>query len=332
MGYSRAVYDAVNAILERRRKRAELAAQERREKIYALEPRVQEIDRQLTHTGVLAATAVLQRQKDVRSALEELRQKNQALQKERAELLESHGMHPEDLRPQYTCPKCEDRGNVDGRMCTCMKDLLHQEAQRQLNESTPLALCSFENFDLSYYPDVTDEQGYNPRQIMERQFAFCRRYAYGFTLDSDSLLLTGKTGLGKTHLSLSIARVVIDRGFGVVYGTAQALLSRIDDEHFGRVEGGTMQGLLDCDLLILDDLGTEFRTQFTVAALYHIVNTRQLTQKPTIISTNLSIREMQSYYTERFSSRVIGGYTRVHFIGRDIRQQKRMQPHTENKR
>lgn len=323
MGYNRAVYDAVYAELNARRMRAEQQADARRNQFYCLEPRAREIDRLLTHTGVEAAKAVLSGG-NVRQALESLRLENRKLQERRRALLAAHSMRPEDLEPAYTCRKCQDRGNIDGRMCSCMRELLRAEARRQLNTDTPLDLCSFETFDLSYYPDETDAQGVNPRLYMERQLTFCQNYAYSFARDADSLLMTGKTGLGKTHLSLAIARVVIDRGFGVVYSSAQNLLSRLADEHFGRASGDTMQSLTDCDLLILDDLGTEFRSQFSVAALYNIVNSRQLVKKPVIISTNLTIREMEDYYTERFSSRVIGGYRRVHFIGTDIRQQKRM--------
>ena len=323
MGYSRSVYDAVYATLNARRMQAEQEADRRRAQFYRMEPRGQEIDRLLTHTGVEAAKAVLGG-KDVRQALEALRVENQRLQQERAALLAKHGMRPEDLEPAYTCPKCKDRGNVDGRMCDCMKELLRAQARRQLNTDTPLEQCTFETFDLSYYADTPDAQGRIPRKWMERQFSFCQRYAYQFNGRSESLLMAGKTGLGKTHLSLAIAKVVIDRGFGVVYGSVQNLLSRLAYEHFGRSDGNTMQSLLDCDLLILDDLGTEFRSQFSIAALYNIVNSRQLAQKPVIMSTNLTIREMAEYYTERFSSRVIGGYKRVQFIGTDVRQQKRL--------
>lgn len=324
MGYDHAVYDAASKILNDRRITAEQAAERRRNDFYRVEPRGQEIEWKLSHAGTSAAKAVL-RGKNVHDSLEQLKERNLALQKELKELLTKQSMSPDDLEPHYTCPLCQDRGSVDGRMCSCMKTLLKDEALRQLNAETPLKLCTFESFNLSYYPNTTEKSGSSPRAVMEGIFLYCRKYAENFRANtSENLLMTGKTGLGKTHLSLAIASRVIERGFGVIYGSAENLLTRLQDEHFGRSSGNTMQHLLNCDLLILDDLGTEFRSNFTVSAIYNIVNSRQLTGKPVIISTNLSLQEMLNYYTERFSSRVIGSYTRIPFSGNDIRQLKKM--------
>ena len=160
---------------------------------------------------------------------------------------------------------------------------------------------------------------------MCRNYEFCLNYANSFDLNSYSILMMGETGLGKTHLSLAIAGEVLKKGFGVVYGSVQNLFSNIEKEHFGRAtdaDGTTEKMLLECDLLILDDLGAEFTTSFTVATFNNIVNTRMLTSKPTIISTNLSLTEMQKRYSERIASRIIGEYNILTFAGKDIRQQK----------
>jgi len=323
MGYDRSVYDAVYALLNNRRLEAEQAAQRRRADFFRVEPRGLEIEHELSRAGSAAAKAVI-RGGDVRKNLEQLHSHSHALQEELKALLAKQSMSPDDLEPHYVCPLCHDCGSLDGHMCSCMKALLKEEALRRLNTDTPLTLCSFEAFDLSYYPDVADKNGHTVRQLMERNFLYCRKYAENFdTHTTENLLMVGKTGLGKTHLSLAIASRVIDRGYGVIYGSAQNLLEKIQDEHFGHSDGNTMHSLLECDLLILDDLGTEFRSNFTVSAIYNIINSRQLTGKPIIISTNLSMQEMLDYYTERFSSRIIGSYTRVPFYGNDVRQLKR---------
>ena len=137
--------------------------------------------------------------------------------------------------------------------------------------------------------------------------------------------MMGNTGLGKTHLSLAIAAVVTQNGYGVVYGSVNNLVSKLEKEHFGRDEdNGTLESLLTCDLLILDDLGTEFRTAFSTAELYNIANTRQMAKRPTIISTNLTMKELEAAYSSRFTSRIIADYVRCLFQGEDIRQKKRM--------
>ena len=161
---------------------------------------------------------------------------------------------------------------------------------------------------------------------MEKILFNCMDYAKNFSFSSPNIIMMGSTGLGKTHLSLAIARAVIDKGFGVVYGSVNNLIDKLEREHFGRdEESSTRQSLMDCYLLILDDLGTEFRTAFSVAEVYNLINTRQMTRRPTIISTNLTMKELEAAYTNRFTSRIIADYVRCLFQGDDIRQKKRMQ-------
>jgi DNA replication protein DnaC len=155
---------------------------------------------------------------------------------------------------------------------------------------------------------------------------YCKNYAEDFGTDSESLYLHGATGLGKTHISLAIANTVAEKGYSVIYDTAQNILSSLEREKFGHNNNGEREKeILECDLLIIDDLGSEFSTQFTVAAIYNIINTRLLSSKPTIISTNLSIDELTDRYTPRVTSRIVGCYTIKQFKGSDIRQQKRIE-------
>lgn len=324
MGYGKDVYQAVMEKLNLQRVAAEQESHRRRDDFYAACPRAAEIERMLSHTAVQAAKAVLGSGNSGK-ILAKLKENNLALQEERRQLLASAGLPEDYLQPHYQCPKCEDTGYIDGRMCSCLKEFLRKEAYRRLNDSTPLSLCTFDSFSLSYYPDTSDSPDRpSPRAQIGKILSYCRRYAANFSPDSPSLLMQGGTGLGKTHLSLSIANEAIERGFGVIYGSTQNLASSLEKERFRRdSDDETNQMLLSCDLLILDDLGTEFSTSFIDAAIYNIVNTRLMSKRPTIISTNLSLREMETRYTERFVSRIIGSYIRLFFYGSDVRQQRR---------
>lgn len=322
MGYSREIYDAAEWELAERRKKAEEEAAERKEAFYRRCPKAQRIETLLSSTALAAARAVLGGG-SAKEQLGRLKMNNQALQDELISLLQAEGYTKDYLEPKYSCKFCGDTGYIDGKMCDCMKNLLRAESYRRLNALTPLSLSTFESFSLDYYPGNVEEEGSkSPRSIMEGVLSNCRKYAANFSLSSPSLIMQGGTGLGKTHMSLAIANTVIQKGFGVIYCSVNNIITKLEREHFGRDDGDTGKSLLECDLLILDDLGTEFRSAFSSAEIYNIVNTRLMTQKPTIISTNLSIQELQERYTERFASRIMGDYVRVTFCGRDNRLQK----------
>ncbi|WP_444659825.1 ATP-binding protein [Caproiciproducens sp. R2] len=322
LGYSRKIYESAEQILAERRKKAEDTAAQRKAAFYGICPEAAEIESVLSRTAIAAARAVLGGG-SAREQLTRLKAQNLALQSQLKEKLNSFGYDEHYLEPEYACRLCGDTGYVDGRMCECMKKLLRAQAYDSLNALTPLKLSTFESFSLDFYPDKAEgDTARSPRSIMEGVYRNCRRYADSFSPSSPSLMMQGATGLGKTHLSLAIANAAIQKGFGVVYCSVNNMITKLEREHFGRDEGNTGSMILDCDLLILDDLGTEFRTAFSCAEIYNIVNTRLMTQKPTIISTNLSIQELQERYTERFASRIMGDYVRVLFSGRDNRLQK----------
>lgn len=317
MGYSREVYRNAAAALAARRAAAEREASERRAAFFEACPRAAQIERELARTGVAAARAVLAGG-NVRENLTRLKESNLALQREQKELLRQAGLPEDHLTTRYTCAACGDTGYIDGKMCACLRQALREEACRELNELSPLTLSTFETFSLDYYPEQV-------RPAMEKLLFHCMEYAKSFSFSSPNIIMMGSTGLGKTHLSLAIARAVIDRGYGVVYGSVNNLIDKLEREHFGRdEEASTRQSLMDCDLLILDDLGTEFRTAFSVAEVYNLINTRQMTRRPTIISTNLTMKELETAYTNRFTSRIMADYVRCLFQGDDIRQKKRM--------
>lgn len=227
------------------------------------------------------------------------------------------------LEPKADCNECNDTGYIKGRVCSCVEKLAKEIAWADLAKEAPLAESSFENFSLDYYSD-NSENGVSDKARMKAIFEHCKSYAENFTANSESLLLLGGTGLGKTHLSLAIAGKAIEKGYGVIYGTAQNLFNQMSREHFsyGDDTDRLMQDAIECDLLIIDDLGTEFSTQFTLSCVYNIINTRILKGKPCVISSNYSLGELEKIYSPRVMSRIIGYYTMKQFFGSDIRQIK----------
>lgn len=196
----------------------------------------------------------------------------------------------------------------------------------ELSREMPLIDSKFEDFDLKYYSDKTDENGQNPRRRMTAILKLCKEYVLNFDENTkENLLFMGDAGLGKTHLTLAIVSGVIEKGYLPVYGSAENLFSTIEAEKFAGEGRGSYEAILNCDLLVIDDLGAEMATSFTKSVLYNLVNTRILTRKPTIINTNLSMKQIEERYTPRISSRLIGNYEGQKFIGRDIRQQKRLE-------
>ncbi|HAS37868.1 MAG TPA: ATP-binding protein, partial [Ruminococcaceae bacterium] len=256
---------------------------------------------------------------DAKEYIKKLAEINLNAQSQRRLFLKKAGFPEDWLDVHYTCPKCEDKGFVNGIMCDCFKDLLKSLEYEKLCSKLPIDSCRFDNFKLDYYPDGA---GTSPRRRMESVLNYCKTYATDFSRRSPSLLLYGKTGLGKTHLSLAVAGKAVESGYGVIYTSAQNLFNKLEKEKFGRSDGNTEETILDCDLLIIDDLGAEFTTQFTVSALYNIINSRELEGKPTIISTNLTPEQLTSTYSERIASRILSNFVMLYFDGSDIRQIK----------
>ncbi len=330
MSYSAEIYNTAEQEMQKRRTEAEAALEQRRSILYARSPRAEEIEHKIARTSVAAAKAVLGGA-DVKTKLESLKETNLALQKELTQILHSFNFPDNYLEPWYHCPACRDRGDIDGKMCSCMKSLLRQISYDRLNSTSPLSLSDFDSFSLDYYSKTLSSAGkISEYTHMTGVLGFCKKYAHDFELHSPGLLFQGAPGLGKTHLSLAIANELIQNGFGVIYTSAPVLLNKLSRENiafesFSDNSVSIEQLTTECDLLILDDLGTEFYSRFTVAALYQLLNTRTILSKPTIVSTNLSLSKLQEIYEARIISRIIGTLRRVEFIGSDIRQQKRKQ-------
>lgn len=328
MGYSSNVYKSASDILFERRLKAEKSADRRREEIYMKFPRIRELEKKISSCGVMAARAVVSGG-DVVSQMEYLRDQNLTMQKEVSEILISNGYDKDVFEPRYVCKKCNDTGYYEenGRtlVCRCLKNTLISCACDELNRTAPLSLSTFDSFSLDYYDkNIDNASGVSPYNHMSSVLRYCQNYAQNFYTHSESILMKGATGLGKTHLSLAIANEAIKKGFGVIYTSAPTLVSRLEKNYFSNADDdAALNMLLECDLLIIDDLGTEFHGQFSVSQLYNIFNSRMLSNKPVIINTNLTLREMEKIYSERFVSRVCGNAQKLDFLGRDIRIRKK---------
>lgn len=323
MSYSRSVYIKAKATLDGRRQRAESERELRRSQVLLKVPEIAELEREMAACSTFVIKMVA-RGESGEDKLREMSKRNLEIQKRRKAALKESG-YPEDyLDIHYSCPNCRDTGYHEGYMCPCYEKLIKETAKKELGVPGLLESSTFENFDLSLYPDVYSQQfGTNIRQQMESILDYCKSWANDFSRRSSGILMFGKTGLGKTHLSLAIALTVIDRGYGVYYNSVQNIMSVLEKQQFGKTRDEDEEfddKLYKSDLLILDDLGAEFSTQFTVSRLYNILNTRMNNSLPTIVSTNLSMEEIEEKYTNRIASRIIGAGVPLQFVGKDIRQ------------
>ena len=324
MGYSNQTHFKAAHTLEKRRKKAERIQLARKLEISEKIPEITKFEAELAQTG-LAVIKGIGMGENAEEYIKQLSEINLAIQENIKKLLTSNG-YPEDyLEIPYTCKKCNDTGFVGGYVCECRKELLKETAKEELASVSTSARCSFDNFDITYYPLPVDQNlGISPQSRMKSVMEYCRCYAEDFDGESESLYMHGATGLGKTHLSLAIANVVTENGYDVIYDSAQNIFSSLEREKFSYSGNGEREKeLLECDLLIIDDLGSEFVTSFTTSALYNIINTRINRSKPVIISTNLTETELEDKYTQRVTSRIIGNYVSLLFLGKDIRQLKK---------
>ena len=316
--YREKIYDEAIRRIKARRLAAQTQQEQRTDRIYAEIPETAELDRQLRSACVAVLRAA--QSSDAKSRIAQIEKQCTEADSMLRQLLTLHGYPADYLDTQYHCKICDDTGFADGRPCECLKHEVARVGAEQMNANSQLSLCSFERFSLSYYQSLPSEQ----YQIMERIYQQCRKYAAEFDpTRSGNILMIGGTGLGKTHLSLSIADVVLKKGFSVIYDSAGSLLHQLEQEHFSRQDGGedTLSMLLDCDLLILDDFGTEFDTSFTRSMIYTVFNSRINAAKPMIVNTNLDKNSLQEQYGSRILSRLFSACI-MQFYGKDIRMQK----------
>lgn len=252
-----------------------------------------------------------------REELAALKEKSRRLSDEKAALLKAAGV-PD--KAEESCKLCHDSGYRDGELCPCVLTRAKQLALMDLCGTMRGIGCDFGSFDLSLYPDVTDENGHNPRSVMQKLFTLAQNFVTEFPRGKN-LLFMGKPGLGKTHLSLAIASEVVMKGYDVIYGATATVLSKAVRENMDwDSDGSYLDRLCRCDLLVLDDLGTEFASGPAAMMLYTILNNRLQAGLSTVISTNLDWDELEKRYEPRIVSRFVGDYTMRYFLGNDIRQ------------
>ena len=320
MAYSPSIYIKAQRILEKRREKALDDAEERIEKIRKEIPEIDNIQKQLSAIG-LEISRLFFFKGNTEEKVAQLKSSSRELVAKRAKILKENGYSENALQPEYVCAHCEDKGFIKGRICACHVQLLKDLMKDEIRKFAPLDDCTFDSFKLEYYSSEAFENSVVPRERAKKIFESARLYAQNFSPESKNLIFLGATGLGKTHLSLAIANVVINKGYNVCYGSSQNICDDLQSEQFGRTDNiyYTKQQVLESDLLILDDLGCEVSNQYTTAIIYNIVNSRILSKKPTIISTNCSLSELLDKYDQRITSRISGDYTKMTILGNDIR-------------
>ena len=322
MGYNRENFNRIKQEYDQKYILAGQAAEMRLAEVHNAVPEIKAIDDKLKKTGAQIMSIICSSEtENADRQIANLRKENELLSRARAELLVNSG-YPEDYTDvKYECEKCGDSGYIETKMCECMRRKLIYAGYESSGISRLLREQNFENFSLEYYAD--NKENY---ENMKRIFEHIKNFAENFdTAKGDNLALFGGTGLGKTHLSSALACRVIERGYDVLYTTAVDMVSEFENKRFGNgstSDSRDVDRYLNCELLIIDDLGSEMINQFTVSCLYNVINTRINKQLSTVISTNLSRNEFRQKYWDRITSRVFGDYKIMLFAGIDIRAQK----------
>ena len=316
MGYNRDDYVRIKNEFSQKYIKARETAEARRFELHARFPRVREIDLLLSRTGI-DIMGIIASGKNTDEQVKKLKERNEKLLAERGAILRNGGYPADYSDIQYECDKCGDTGFVGTKMCDCMRKALILAGYESSGIAPLIGVQSFDNFSFDYYGAGAD----NMRVAVDRLRSFADTFD-GKTYKN--FLFIGGTGLGKTHLSTSLAKAVIDRGYDVLYVTAVGMIGDFEAKRFGdgHGSGNDLSRYTEAELLIIDDLGVEVSNQFTLACIYDIINARINGRKCTVINTNLSSKDIENKYGERIYSRLIGEYLPILFTGTDVRKQK----------
>lgn len=318
-------YDALMRYYQRLQFRNKHEQDERIRIAYSKIPRLAEIDREIASVSMRKARLLLgdHSEKDF-----DLQDRIRRLSEERSSLLLAGGFPADYLKMHYTCPYCQDTGYVGNEKCICFKKAISEHLYIQSNIRELLETTSFENFSLDYYSKklINEATGLSAHQTAEKALRQAKDFVKNFDQSFENLFLYGDTGVGKTFLSCCIARELLDTTHSVIYYSAFDLFEAFAENAFSGSEQsqGKNEYILDCDLLIIDDLGTELTNRFVASQFFLCINERILRKKSTIISTNLSLGNFVDRYSERVFSRVSSNYTMIKLIGNDIRIQKKL--------
>lgn len=322
MRTKRELYQEAMRVVALRRQTARANAEDARAAAEAAVPALRHAEEEVRVRGVRCALAGASG-KDRTAAAAALAKAKQEL----TALLASSGRPADALEPHFTCKKCQDTGTFEGHTCICVHKLMQKLRREEIESLSSLSISSFDTMELRYYPNTMDDKLGEPvRSYMGGLLAELRAYAEEFDRSSESLMLFGNAGLGKTHAALAIAGIVLEKDFDVIYVSSPDFFSKLEALHFGADPGGEEETLLQtaagADLLILDDLGTEFNSSFFLSTLYSLLNNRLGAHLPTIVTTNITDGALlEKLYTEKISSR-LSAFVPCLFAGQDIRSQK----------
>jgi len=316
-------FDSIMTKYDRIRTHNESLELQRKREIFEKIPRIKEINEEMANLTFKASVDAINGNQ---GSLRSLSESCEVLNNEKELLLERNGYSKTYLDPIYNCKDCKDTGFIGNEKCHCLKQHIINELYSQSNLNEILHRENFDNFSFDYYsPDFYDKvTGKNALENIEEVVDYCHHFIKTFDSTFTNIIIYGNTGVGKTYLTNCIAKELIEKGKSVIYLSAVRLFDILSDYTFNskRIEnvGDTVENIHNCDLLIIDDLGTEFSNSFTPSAFFNCVNERLLASKSTIISTNLFPADIARKYTERISSRIVGNYVGIKIFGEDIRQ------------
>lgn len=319
------MYKEIFREYERDRNRSDGVLHNRRTEIYKKCGRIEEIDVLLAEIGISVTKAIMAKKDDTEKLINELQKKSVQLLEEKDVLLVENGYPKDYLFSVHKCEHCKDTGYINNKKCKCFNQRLINYAYDMSKLSDVTNYENFDMFDFRYYSDkVDDKEKQSPKQKMQKIYSMCLKFVNSFDDEFSNLLFYGSSGLGKTFLCHSIAKELLDRGKTVIYVTAFGLFkmieqSRFDKDEFAEPDNDFLDMVLTADLLIIDDLGTEFSTILSTSELFNILNSRLIERKHTVLSTNLSPSDLINQYSDRIVSRIYGEYKVLHFFGEDIR-------------
>lgn len=328
MALSNSQYDSIMRIYNQKQLNNKHELDRRTREVYEKIPAIRQMNDEISSAAVRSAKQLLAGDG---TAVEKLKRTIAGLREERQVLLSAYGYPADYLEMQYECPDCRDTGYSNGRKCHCFRQREINLLYAQSNIREVLKRENFDSFSFEYFDDtkVDGRSGKTVREYMRQVAASCRQYVEDFSRAKGNILFTGKTGLGKTFLSNCIARELIERNFSVVYLPAVEMFEIFSKERFSydstEEDRDRSLYLLECDLLIIDDLGTELINTFTTSQLFYVVNERLNRKRGTIISTNLPINEMRDEFTDRIMSRIVSQYKVIPLYGEDIRIRKKLE-------
>lgn len=318
MGLTNSQFDEIMRDYDRKRIEASHRQDARMAQVYEMIPEYTDVEEEIRE---IACDCGIRSIGGDTSALDEMKQKIEVLSQRKKELLVSHGFAEDYLEPDYTCKDCSDTGYIGQNKCHCLTQRILQMLYSKSNVGDVLER---ENFDTLSYDEYSDSEYEIMKPIIEK----CKAYSEKFPEGNENILFAGKPGVGKTFLSNCIAKAILDKGYSVIYFTSVQLFDTLSkyaySYDFSEDSDGMKDDISTCDLLIIDDLGTEALTKFVESQLFNIINERIIRSKATIISTNLSISDINERYSERVLSRLVGNYSMIKLDISDIRFKSRL--------